>query len=236
MSRATTSDAGLYIGLAVVLGAVIVVGAPLLMGSPPLRPQGPSVAGKPVDLDAAPDGGSEAHPQQEGVNNAVVSMLMRQENQQVIDLLEPVLQADLKDKTAAINLAIAYNNLSVKQADDPQLSLDSLWRSYSLVPDTPDTTSNIGKMLKKTGVDPFDPKVREANGDKMSKQNCLYGAFTEYSCAISEITKSARDDQSDSNKSLEAISKKLADVKARAVKSSVYDIDGALYVKVGMQN
>ena len=230
---------------------------PLLLGGPPLQ-TAPVKMGKPVEIDAAAstaaldltevdvgkqsteaelakNGGDIAgdgmriDPSKIAAADAITGLLLRQENQQAIDLLEPVLQADPGNRAAARNLAVAYNNLALKQADNRDLALDSLWRSYCLGSENSGTVSNINRILRKSGSDPANFAQRVAEGDKQSKQGCLYGAFAEYSCALSLPAHSATSD------ARAAVQKKLEAIKKLAQLSSTEDMNGALYIKSSLQ-
>jgi hypothetical protein len=205
-------DAKLYIGLAVVLCAIIVVGAPLLMGNQPLPSSVISTqdhSGKPVDLDAAPV-----------IDTAGGALKL---GQSVVDLLEARLHAEPQNKVLVKELALAYKNQAARQEDDAALALDSLWRAYTLDANLDEIKPAIKKMLLKSGEDPTDYVARIKSGDAQAKQDCLYGAFSEYWSALDcQPPEAVRT-------SVEA---KLKALKDRAEASSDDNINGAFYLKV----
>jgi hypothetical protein len=225
MSQENTSpDAGLYIGLGVVLCAIIVVGAPMLLGPPPLPSNVISTqdrSGKPVEIDAAPPSDTTGGALKVG--------------QSVVDILEARLHAEPQNEVLVKELAVAYNSQAARQEEDAELALDSLWRSYALDPGGDETVLHIDKMLLKSGQDPTDFDALVKSGDAQAKQACLYGAFCQYSLALNCKPKSVGDAQSKaaSEPARVAVAEKLAALKKLAEESSDDNINGAFYLKVG---
>ncbi|MBU6453908.1 MAG: hypothetical protein KGS72_19165 [Cyanobacteria bacterium REEB67] len=225
----SSPDAKLYIGLAVVFCAIIVLGAPLLLGNQPLPSSVISTqehSGKPVDLDAAP------------VTDTAGGALKL--GQSVVDLLEARLHAEPQNKVLVKELALAYRNQAVRQEDDVELALDSLWRSYALDPGAEGTVLEINKMLLKSGQNPTDFAARAKSGDAQARQDCLYGAFSEYSLALACAADGAVEGASHESESARvdgptraALVTKIEALKRKAEASNDDNINGAFYLKVG---
>ena len=233
------NNAGLVIGLAVMLLGTVLIGAPLLLGHPPLRSGGSGVTadGNQTEPKITPNtmasanlgnvprnstGGSSADPKLVATNNVCVGLISKGKTEEAIDLLEPLVKQNPDYGLARDNLAIAYNNQALKQVDNPKEALDSLRRSYCLSPKEVKTTENINDLLKVLHKQPASFEDRATLGDAQNAQGCLYGAYVEYSAALA-VHNDPR------------IAQKLQDIEKQASNCHDDDINGAFYVKMALR-
>jgi TonB family protein len=223
-------NAGLFIGLAVMLLGVVLIGAPMLLGHQPLQSSEPDSATKGRSI-ASSSWGNAAHHLAGGgqasaslitANNTAVGLISHGKNEDAIELLEPLVKTSPDYGLGRDNLAIAYNNVALKQTDSPKVALDSLWRSFCLSAHEAKTTENIDAMLKVLHKQPNKFEDRVAMGDAQVTEGCLYGAYEEYTAALA-----IHDDAK--------VKDKLDQIKKQAANCTDDDINGAFFVKVAMR-
>jgi TonB family protein len=230
-------NAGPLIALSVMLLGIVLIGAPLLLGHKPLQSAQPGHMAYPAGSfgirggvpgagpGAIPSAGSPAGGGQTAdsalvtANNTAVTMIKDGKIQDAIDLLEPLVKTNPTYGLGRENLAIAYNNMALKQTDSPKMALDSLWRSYCLAPGEGSTADNINDMVKVLKKDPKKFGDRLALGDAQMSESCLYGAYAEYKAALK-----IRDDAQ--------LKARVADLEKQAGQSSDDDVNGAFFVKM----
>jgi len=247
-------NAGLIIGLSVMLLGVVLVGGPMLLGHAPPQPIQPILAPEPLtgiptsssnspssssssssSSSTLPSSQSAALPSAAGnlaepgvtaamikANNDCVRLLNQGKLEQAIDRLEPLLKANPNYTLGRKNLAIAYNNLGIKQAENPRVALDSFWRSSCLDPGEMKTQENIAGVITLLKKRPKNFDDRVALAEAQEKECCLYGAYCEYSAALAL----------QHNPGTEA---KLQAIEKQAKNSSDEDVNGAFFVKLALR-
>jgi TonB family protein len=229
-------NAGLIIGLSVMVLGIVLIGGPLLLGHAPLQssqPVGTSPGDTLSDSKITPNtiasanlgnagphmGGGQTSTNLVTANNTAVGLISKGKNEEAIELLEPLVKGNPDYVLARDNLAIAYNNQALKQTDNPKVALDSLWRSFCISANEAKTRENISDMVKVLHKQPTKFEDRVALGDAQMTEGCLYGAYAEYTAALA-IHEDA------------AVKQKLNQIIKQAAHCSDDDVNGAFFVKI----
>jgi len=219
--------AGPIIFISLVVLTLVVIGGPLLLSNV-LRSSSGMVARSPgefsfgdkeKDRDRSSSAASRGTPAQVTANNTAVKLIKEDKNEEAIDLLEPIMKECPVYNRGRQNLAIAYNNLGLKQVKNPRVALDSMWRSYCLAPEVSTTDQNITQLYQRLKLDPKSFETRVEMADSQSALGCLYGAYAEYTAALL-----LREDA--------ATRAKLNAIIAKARAASADDVNGAFFVNV----
>ena len=220
-------NAGAIIVISLVVLVVVLVGGPLMLGNL-LRSNGDMSTQAPGEFTFGKSkrnstSNFRATPAQVTANNTAVKFITQDKNEEAIDVLEPLLKDSPDYDRARENLAIAYNNLALKQVRNPRVALDSVWRSWCLAPEVGTTRQNLDALLKRLKINgnSFDERVEMA--DSQNALGCLYGAYSEYSAALA-----LREDA--------VIRAKLDGVIARAKEAGSDDVNGAFFVQMAVKN
>lgn len=220
-------SAGAIIAISLLVLALVLVGGPLMLGNI-LRSNSDLSSQSPGEFTfgKGKSGSTSSYKPttaQVTTNNTAVKYLTQDKIEEAIDLLEP-LSKDCPDyDRARENLAIAYNNLALKQVKNPRIALDSVWRSWCLAPDVATTRQNIVGLLKRLKIDPYSFDQRVEMADSQNTLGCLYGAYSEYSAALA-----LRED--------EVVRAKLDGVINKAKECGSDDVNGAFFVQMALKN
>ncbi|MBU6454414.1 MAG: TonB family protein [Cyanobacteria bacterium REEB67] len=198
------------------VGAVIYFGHPLAEAPPPaIVPPVPAVE----TLPATPQTPEEMRAE----NDSAVKLIGDGKIDDAIEILEPLLRRHPRYVTARENLCVAYNNKAVSKTNSNKVCLDLLRRAVSLDSENSDAQSNLSALIKSTGRDPLKFEDRVFMGNEEARAGCLYGAYVEYTAALS-----IHNDAS--------VTKKRDDIVEKMAASSNDDKNGAFYIRMAKRD
>lgn len=114
------------------------------------------------------------------LNDKGVHALEKDEFATAIQYFNKAMQIDKDYTVARDNLSIAYNNYAIKLKDKPDAAIDKLHKALYIDPENQLTRKNLSKMLQKQGLNPNDPGIRYAMGEKAFNERRLLDALVEF--------------------------------------------------------
>jgi TonB family protein len=222
MPEERKSNSVYLILLAATVCGIGLVGAVIYFGHPPAEAPPPAIV-PPAPVVEAPPAAPQTAEEMRAENDTAVKLIGDGKIDEAIGILEPLLRHHPRYVTARENLCVAYNNKAVSKSSSNKICLDLLRRAVSLDSENSDAQSNLNALIKGIGRDPLKFEDRVYMGDEEAKAGCLYGAYVEYTAALS-----IHNDAS--------VTKKRDDIVEEMAASSNDDKNGAFYIRMAKRD